>query len=134
MEGESIIVAYGNCGGNVFRNGVRMKNHEDAIPYHENEMWNFHKDLFYSVLGEKRVRLCGYKVYPVLFLDEVNVDIGAMEGVDAEEGSGDLEGYHFEWSYDGESKLTLRLVEPDGTEWTGFSGYAMGAGWEEEDE
>ena len=138
VEGESVILAYGNYGGNVFRNGVRMKNHEDAITYRENEIWNFHKDLFHGVPGEKRVRLCGYKVYPKLFMDgkEVPMDISAMDGdVDEAKGSGELEGYRYAWHYDGEdNKLTLFLIEPDGTEWTGFSGYAMGAGWEDDEE
>ena len=138
-------MAYGNYGGNVFRNGKRMKNHEDQTPYRETELASGYQQAFgrkegvnphHAVLGEKRMRLCAYKAGPVLFLDGVEVEFETPLDEDGDPDyyvpvKGDLEGYHFEWFFDDSpERVDLLLIEPDGTLWSGFSGYGMGAGYE----
>lgn len=146
-------MAYGNYGGNVFRNGIRMKSHEDQTPYCEQVLVSGYHQAFgrqegtnphHAVLGEKRIRFCAYKASPVLYLDgvEVALDSYRQRFDDDDEdgdtdyyapGSGDLDGYHFEWRVDDSpERVDLVLREPDGTLWTGFSGYGMGAGYEED--
>ena len=145
-------MAYGNYGGNVFKNGKRMRNHEDNTPYREGELkagywqaWGKQEGLsaHHATLGKERVRFCGYKTDPVLYLDGQQVDLepyvtereDKWYGEEPVAGQGEIEGYKFRWDLDTDPyKLNLWLTEPDGTEWTGFSGYAMGAGYEDEDE
>ena len=137
-------MAYGNWGGRAYRNGVEVPSHEDNTPYREDEIAAGYWQAFgrsdgiepqHVTLGGSRVRLCGYKNYPVLFMDGNAVD---LEPFKTEEyryltsGRGEIEGYAFEWEMDDDpSKVTLKLTEPDGTVWTGFSGYGMGAGWDD---
>jgi hypothetical protein len=149
-------MAYGNWGAWVYRNGVHMPTHEDQTPYREeleagyfqafralpdgvgvklDETLNPH----HAVLGSGRVRLCGYKSYPVLFLDGQPVDLDAYVVDRDDEGDtewrGELEGYRFQAEladYDHRNKVDLLLVEPDGTRWTARSGYCIGSGWDDE--
>ena len=139
-------MAYGNWGGNVFRNGERMTNWEDQTPYKETEVAAGYAQAFlrnavglnphHAVLGDKRVRFCGYKSHPVLFVDGNEVDLAPYSKGKPEDyfapGEGEIEGYKFHWTMDDSPEMVnLTLIEPDGTEWIGFSGYGMGAGFDD---
>lgn len=142
-------MAYGNWGGNVFRNGERMTNWEDQTPYKESEVAAGYAQAFlrsaegfnphHAVLGEKRVRLCGYKSYARLFVDGQEVDLAPyekrtedMKAWDRAPGYGEIDGYKFQWTTRSDpERVDLSLVEPDGTLWSGFSGFGMGAGYED---
>lgn len=137
-------MAYGNWGGNVFRNGERMREWEDATPYKETEFLAGYHQAFlrdegcnphHAVLGEKDVRLCGYKSYPVLFVKGEKVDLSPFTTRDdnyTSDGEGEIEGYRFSWETgDDPAMVSLELIEPDGTAWSGFSGYAVGAGYDD---
>jgi hypothetical protein len=138
-------MAYGNWGGHVYRNGQRMEAWEDNTPYRETELTAGYAQAFlrdqgydphHAILGEKRVRLCGYKDSPILYVDGQQVDLAPYRTTDPDdwdenEGNGEIDGYRFNWSYDwGEQRLDLMLIEPDGTTWTGFGGYMIGAGFD----
>ncbi|MCY0863973.1 MAG: hypothetical protein OWQ57_03390 [Sulfobacillus sp.] len=141
-------MAYGNWGGFVFKNGERMPDWEDQPPYHETEWTAGYAQAFLSdkgrnpyhaVRGKKRVRLCGYKDSPVLFVDGQQVDLTPykqrtpeMSPLEPADGAGEIDGYRFEWFYDSDpARVDLTLVEPDGPVWSGFSGYGMGAGYDD---
>jgi len=135
-------MAYGNWGGRVYRNGKHMPNHEDQTPYREKELKSGYEQAFskeegcnphHAVLGEKRVRLCGYKDYPVIYLDgEVYPKTGPTLRFEEERlYELKIEGYKFKITPE-ENKINLELIEPDGTKWTGFSGYMIGSGHEED--
>lgn len=71
-------MAYSNWGAFVFRNGHRKKNHEDAIPYNEDNTpkypfflleRNWRHEVFHATLGSYRVRLCAHKTTPRIFFD-----------------------------------------------------------------
>ena len=77
-------MAYGNWGGNVFKNGIRQKYREDNTPYKEKENKpGYHQafgrreglDPHHAVLGNGRVRLCGYKSNTRLYLEGKLIDI-----------------------------------------------------------
>ena len=154
------MCAYGNWGAWVFRNGERIPEWEDNTPYHETELIAGYWQAFgrnetvsphHAVLGQQRMRLCGYKHEPTLFLDGKEVDMkqyvkeGLWEheewehngtthpaywSLDGDEGfiDGDIEGYHFTARTFNGNMIDLRLVEPDGTAWTSRCGYGYGAG------
>jgi hypothetical protein len=116
-------VAYSNYGGFVFRDGERMPGYEDAVLI---------DSMYHVILGNGRVRLCGYKSWPVLFVDGKEVSLAPYTTEEGFPGcgQGEIDGYKFGWEQDDDpEKVDLWLKEPDGTMWTGFSGYAMGAGW-----
>ena len=143
-------MAYGNWGGRAYRNGEHMPNREDNTPYREEELAAGYYQVLgpqkpgiqtqHVTLGSQRVRLCGYKCYPGLFLDGVRLALepffiedywGESNG---DNGKGEIEGYKFEWAqWEDPAQVELRLVEPDGTVWTGFSGYGIGAGHDPDD-
>ena len=147
-------MAYGNWGAFVYRNGERMTQWEDNTPYRETELQAGYWQAFagtgahHAVLGEKRVRLCGYKCYPSLMVDGVKADIDSYgqadpsvddsftgsNGVyypDFHHFSGDInldgDTYHLSADRDG-NMLDLELIEPDGTKWTARCGFEYGAG------
>jgi hypothetical protein len=137
-------MAYGNWGAFVYKNGERMRNHEDATPYKEQEFESGYSQVFMSskgcnphhaVLGEKDVRLTGYKHIPMLFVKGERVDIEKYKQVtdgDNDYGDskyyGEIDGYKFEAEqYDG-NMVKLKLIEPDGTIWESTCGYGYGAG------
>lgn len=144
-------MAYGNWGAWVFRNGELMEQWSDQTPYRESELAAGYLQAFgrreglnphHAVLGEKRVRLCGYKSSPSLFLDGEAVDLKpfvtnvydtwtAQDGTvyeDADEWAGEIEGYRFGATFNQENMIDLWLIEPDGTRWTSRCGYEYGAG------
>jgi hypothetical protein len=133
-------MAYGNWGAFVYKNGQRMSDWQDQTPYRETELQQGYWQAFgpreglvphHAVLGEGRVRLCGYKCYPVLFLDGNRVEMKEMDDEYAED-EGDLEGFH--WSYSmSDNQVELRLLCPNGDLWNGTSGYGMGTGYEDEE-
>lgn len=132
-------MAYGNWGAFVYKDGVRMQAWEDQTPYKETQLENGYWQAFgrteginphHAVLGEGRVRLCGYKCYPALFLDGGKIDIEGLYDDEISEQEGQLEGYN--WSYSKEDNaIELRLVCPDGSVWHSRCGYGIGAGYEE---
>jgi hypothetical protein len=75
-------MTYGKSDALVFKNGERMLQRKDNTPNKENDFisgyWQaFGKsesgtNRYHAILGDKRVRLCGYKHYPLL-----NITIGA---------------------------------------------------------
>lgn len=127
-------MAYGNWGAFVYRNGERMRQWEDNTPYRESDLPSGYWQAFvqpdknigthHAVLGEKRVRLCGYKCYPVLFIDGARIDEGQYaDGIIV------LDGERYKFSIDRDDNMVdLELTEPDGTEWTARCGYEYGAG------
>ena len=122
------MMSYGSWGTFVYRNGERMESHEDAIP-------GDGLDMCHAVLGQGRVRLCGYKGSPILYVDGASVD---LEPYVTERDpftnlpltwEGEVEGYRFKADFDGYTLIDLELTEPDGTVWTSTCGYEYGAGW-----
>jgi len=156
-------MAYGNWGAFVYKNGERQKKREDNTPYSEDELEPGYYQAFggndengkrlltgkelhccHASLGSGRIRLCGYKSYPLLYWDGNTVDLtpyqkgvnagtNKWEWYDSDGIEGELNGYKFSAypSEDPES-VFLELTEPDGTKWTGQSGYMIGAGFEDE--
>jgi len=150
-------MAYGNWGAFVYRNGERAREHEDATPYKEKEYApGYHQafgiarvevvdgqpvavkkpeaDLrvYHATLGAGRVRLCGYKAYPTLFVDGAQVELTPFgrepdEYGDPREYAGTVEGHEFTASLR-MNFVDLYLKEPDGTTWTATCGYEYGAG------
>lgn len=142
-------MAYGNWGAFVYKNGERQNNREDNTPYLEDELqagyWQaFGRgedkkiDVHHASLGNGPFRLCAYKSAPYLFWEgnlisdlpyrkgDPNQDWYESEGIE-----GELNGYKFKAiRLTDPEAVELFLFEPDGTVWTGKSGYAMGAGWE----
>ena len=148
-------MAYGNWGAFVYRNGERMRDWEDQSPYQETTLVSGYHQAFgmqvgkdgqvtkaergrelgphHAVLGQQRIRLCGYKCYPVLLVDGKRVELEPYclnPGEDYEEHKGEIDGYVFT-SERGENSVHLYLREPDGTVWTSTCGYEMGAGFED---
>lgn len=149
-------MAYGNWGAFVYRNGERMHEWEDQTPYEEHRLTPGYHQAFgvvheagqpvesitidrgrdrisvhHAVLGQQRVRLCGYKNYPIMFLDRERVELDPYlvggEPFDNAEYKGEIEGCEFTAEQDG-NMLSLYLKEPDGTVWTSTCGYEHGAG------
>ncbi len=162
-------MAYSNWGAYVHRNGERRRDKEDVPPFgdpdvesvesaarifvnlmKQNEKYKegeapWHEHCHHAVLGDKRLRLCGYKSSPELFWVD---DTGAVRALDIwdyvqepkarkeefwwhEHGflMGEYEGYKFTArALENPERVELGLVEPDGTVWQGVSGYCMGAG------
>ena len=101
----------------------------------------------HAVLGDGRVRLCGYKNGPSLWMigddgtphrvvlpDKPDDPAGCDDDFEV---SGDLlvEGATWHWlfhQFDG-TMIDLRLKEPTGTVWTSRCGYEYGAGWMDDD-
>lgn len=143
-------MAYGNWGAFVYKNGERQPNREDATPYREGLESGYHQvfsrdkgyDPHHAVLGNGPFRLCGYKNYPVLFLDgkkedivfyrvDKEIDIDHWEFSESNGIKGEWKGYKF--FAGGDDPLYLEVTEPDGTKWAGECGYMMGAGHEDTD-
>lgn len=91
---------------------------------------------FHAVLGERDVRLCGYKNHPCLFyqgkqvsLDPYDPDLLEHERTYGDRSwQGELHGYRF-WAVQFNGNMVdLLLIEPDGTEWRSRCGYCYGAG------
>jgi hypothetical protein len=145
-------MAYGNWGAFVYKNGVRQTNREDNTPFKEDELQpGYHQafgrvdtklDPHHASLGSGPFRLCGYKSSPYLFWEGNAVDDrpyqkGDNAGTDdwswydSEGIEGELNGYKFRATpHEYPEAVELWVQEPDGTQWTGKSGYGMGAGWE----
>lgn len=134
-------MAYGNWGAFVYKNGERMHDWEDATPYKEKEYESGYIQAFmrakgrnphHAVLGEKEVRLCGYKSFPVLFLNGKEIDLDDHEIFDSESYDkryeGELNGYVFKARQYNGNMVDLELVEPDGTIWKSKCGYNFGSG------
>lgn len=150
-------MAYGNWGAYVYKNHERQTNREDNTPYSEDELQAGYYQAFggtnedgtrvttgkkfhcvHASLGNGPIRLCGYKSYPELFWNGEAVDCekyaigGKTEDwswYDSKGIEGEIEGYKFKaWPSDYPEAVNLELIEPDGTRWTGKSGYCMGAG------
>lgn len=144
-------MAYGNWGAFVYKNGERQKNREDNTPYSEDELRPGYYQAFggndekgnrfstgkklscmHASLGSGTVRLCGYKNSPVLYVEgeTVNLEPYIVDSTDEWEHlyRGEIAGHTFEANqYDG-NMIDLKLLEPDGTVWTGKCGYLYGAG------
>ena len=94
----------------------------------------------HASLGNGSFRLCGYKSYPVIYWEGDVVDnkpyqkgdnagTDEWEWYDSDGIEGELHGYKFKaYPSDSPEAVNLELIEPDGTKWTGKSGYCMGAG------
>lgn len=141
-------MAYGNWGAFVYKNGVRQTNREDNTPYKEDKLkagycQAFLRDLagtspVHASLGQGEVRLCGYKSYPQLFFNGREISLipeGKHWGEDGIEIiQGEIKGYKYEAEFKTEpNRVILKLTEPDGTIWTGVSGFELGAGHDEDD-
>lgn len=154
-------MAYGNWGAYVYKNGERQKNREDNTPYKEDELEAGYWQAFggnnkdgtrigtkaelyctHASLGSGPFRLCGYKSYPIIYWEGNSIDyeqyrIGNTPKEDwnwweSEGIEGELNGYKFKATPDSDPEaVNLELIEPDGTKWTGKSGYCMGAGYDD---
>lgn len=156
-------MSYSNWGATVYRNGVRVKTREDAVPFaaeddnpwvikyinamrnHDpNKPWN---SMHHAVLGDRKFRLCGYKVYPVIYVAsesnyrnyvsleperrEISVSLDyswERTGIDY---IGDDEYIWTARGYNDGQRMDLTLIEPDGTLWTATTGYQYGSGFED---
>jgi hypothetical protein len=144
-------MAYGNWGAFVYKNGERQKNREDNTPYKEDEIEAGYWQAFakcvdddigpcHASLGSGDFRLCGYKSYPRIYYkgEDVNYNeyyIGEYRKdswfFDTDGIAGEIDGYRFKaWPSEEPEAVNMELIEPDGTKWTGKSGYGMGAGYE----
>lgn len=144
-------MAYGNWGAYVYMNGERQQHREDNTPYKEDEMQAGYWQAFgsgvrddlgthHASLGNGPFRLCGYKSSPYIFWEGQPVDLKPFQkGKDAgtdkwwfyeSEGiEGEFNGYKFKCDpCEDPEAVDMELTEPDGTKWTGKSGYCMGAG------
>jgi hypothetical protein len=144
------MMTYGNWDAFVFKNGERMSRWEDNTPYQENDLISGYWQAFgksetgtnrhHAILGDKRVRLCGYKHYPSLYIDGKEIDLKpyVTEGLEEYqyEGNpgwvvnsfagaieGEIEGYRFKAHLWDGNMLDLELIEPDGTHWQSRCGY-----------
>lgn len=139
-------MAYGNWGAWVFCNSEHMPNWEDQTPYKENELMPGYQQVAWrknqatnpchAVLGKQNVRLCGYKNYPMLFVDGEKVDIDAYcvsddDGDFDERYEGELNGYQFIAQQFDLNMIDLKLIEPDGSIWQSRCGYCYGAGYDD---
>src|SRR6266567_329089 len=155
-------MAYGNWGAYVYRHGERQRDREDATPYQEIALPPGYWQAFasgradgsvnphHAVLGGGRIRWCGHKSEPVLYLDGVRMDGQEMRRRYAthleqdEEGylweteetiyQGEIEGYRFRAIPFNGNMLDLELIDADGTLWQARAGYAFGAGYQEDSE
>lgn len=122
-------MAYANWGAIVYRNGERVRSHEDLT-------LGVGGKTYHAVLGDGHVRLCGYKDLPVLYVGEecVPTDEYATGPIAAGEYcadiSGSVDGYEFSATQPSDGMVDLYLREPDGTVWTSTCGFKYGAGWE----
>lgn len=165
-------MAYGNWGAFVYRNGERMREWEDATPYKERVYSPGYHQAFgvariyraedgtvavdkrqeddlrpqHAVLGDQRVRLCGYKYVPRLFVDGKVVDLDQYGLAASDEPWTDAKGairhdfkeFMGDLCLDGaeyrihavltDNFVDLELEQPDGVKWTARCGYAYGAG------
>lgn len=147
-------MAYGNYGAMVFKNGERQQDREDNIPYEESESDSGYYLAFarrkeglnvhHATMGNGIVRFCAYKSYPCLYVngEELVIDQFRTDGHDSNDWDfyshvfqGEIEGYKFKAMKGNDSYefVDLQLIEPDGTEWLGRSGYCFGSGHENED-
>lgn len=153
MKVRNENMAYGNWGAFVYKNGERQKQREDNAPFYEEELTPGYYQAFggndekgnrlstgknlycvHASLGNGRLRLCGYKNSPMLFIDGKEVDIDSykkgleIEGRWDNSYEGEIDGYSFKVNqYDG-NMVDLVLIEPDGTKWTSTCGYEYGSG------
>ena len=151
-------MAYGNWGAFVYQDGNRRRDKEDVGVFDTDEgtcpsalrifanimknrekfaegkePWYVHSH--HAVLGDDAVRLCGYKGGPELWVcrDDVPENIELDEDVCADSSdSGEVKIGDKTWEYSFETydsnMVNLKLIEPDGTEWTATCGYLYGAG------
>lgn len=146
-------MAYGNWGAFVYKNGERQRNREDNTPYKEDETQAGYWQAFgrsdtrlnphHASLGSGPFRLCAYKSSPYIFwngqpIDDAPYQKGENAGTDkwywyeSDGIEGELNGYKFKATPDSDPEaVNLEVTEPDGTVWTGKSGYGMGAGYED---
>ena len=139
-------MAYGNWGGTVYKDGEQKVDWEDATPYKETELQSgYHQAFFrseetgynphHSVLGDKDMRLCGYKSYPVLFFKGEKIDIDQY-GTEKDSywggdtftaWEGNIEGYEFSCHREEDPEsVVLELIQPDGSKWNAHCGYMLG--------
>lgn len=150
-------MAYSNWGAFVYENGKRRFDKEDVGVFNTDEHtcpsglrifanimknqdkfpegkipWYTHSH--HAVLGDREVRLCGYKSSPELWvcrgntperipLDEDNEDCSVNGTVDANEKT-----WKYVFAMYNGNMVDLRLEESDGTVWTSTCGYQYGAG------
>ena len=149
-------MAYGNWGAYVYKNGIRQNNREDNTPFSEDELEAGYHQAFggnnedgtrvmtgkrphcvHASLGSGLFRLCGYKSYPEIYWAGEEIDIkpylkDSDNWYESDGMEGEYNGYKFKATPDSEPEaVVLELIEPDGTIWTGKSGYCMGAGHDE---
>lgn len=106
-----------------------------------NNDWYNHSH--HAVLGDGPVRLCGYKDRPELWVirddkvEQVDIEIPDWDDDNYDDffnGEIEINGQKWQWEFnlDGDAnKVDLTLIEPDGTKWEGFSGYGIGAGFDD---
>jgi hypothetical protein len=148
-EGEGEGMSYGEYGGRVYRDGVRIRSREDAPICVQ---WSCH-----AVLGDGPVKLGLYKQADVfVFLDGKKLDVLDLlvdppEGAVMQIGTGDdpldvldtevfrrsgrpcvmeAGGCRMEVFFTDEDNYYqyARLTQPDGMVWLGWSGYGVGTG------
>jgi hypothetical protein len=161
-------MAYSNWGAFVFCNGSRREDKEDVGVFDTEEgnvpsgsrIWTnlaknisrypsadqipWHEHSHHAVLGDGKVRLCGYKNMPELWIlrgdvpERVKLPTdrtstgNSLDGI-PEKGTIKVDGLEWQWwflMYDG-NMIDLKLFEPDGTVWDCTCGFEYGAGWED---
>jgi hypothetical protein len=150
-------MAYNNWGAFVYCNGERRKDKEDVGVFDTDEAnlpsgarifanilknWKNQSDdpstsSRHAVLGDKEIRLCGYKVYPELWrfrdgkAEQILLVQFRVSGKSDDEISyeGKIDGFEFSAYQYNDNMLDLCLIEPDGTEWKSTCGMSYGAGY-----
>lgn len=138
-------MAYGNWSGKARRNGKRMKQWENNIPFEEEKNQHGYFNAFmgtnpyHVILGDMEYRFCGYKLIPDLVYKSIAISVlnVPMEAEDIrilydEDGCPEFwQGsvYGQQGTYDflafivkrrkWKAMLKLELKQPDGTIWKG---------------
>lgn len=153
-------MAYSNWGGYAYKNGIRVEDRSDAVittdgsiegspgiypgfsalisgKTQEEVMKYISLPMAHAVLGQENVYVLLYKSYPLIYVGgekqpfkykypEENGDRVLSYSLDFDDTKVELV-MDFE-----ESRIFARVTYRNGDVWCGFSGYVVGAGWEEE--
>jgi len=138
-------MGYGDYGGKVFRNGIRMRSHEDSTPFKETEIEaGYHQaflkqqinaDPYHAILGEKEVRLCAYKLRPyIIFEDGRRISFSDTVRIFSTIFIDDNTKYNFETFEDRFCERLDLYLEVADSKWVGFCGVSTGSGWDKEED
>lgn len=125
-------MAYGNYEGKVFRNGEH--HHANCDGEVRVRRYDGKEHMFHALLGDGRVRVGLRKTFPMLLVegDDGVFDEPITEDFGQFDGAREVDGFRA-YAHSIGNHATATLIEPDGTVWTGMSGYDAYDGWCEDD-